>query len=93
MTNAEKFKEVFGFELNTQPFKKDYCIGIYLEECRKHRECGTCPYEFWDEKEYKMKTTRHTFYEDNIKAILECYFTGFKEEIINSACERILEQL
>ena len=31
-------------------------------------------------------------YKDNIKAILECYFTGFKEEIIDSACDRILEQ-
>ena len=29
---------------------------------------------------------------ENIKAILECYFTGFKEEIIDSACNRILEQ-
>lgn len=31
-------------------------------------------------------------YKENIRAILECYFTGFKEEIINSACDRILEQ-
>lgn len=29
---------------------------------------------------------------DNITAILECYFTGFKKEIIDSACNRILEQ-
>lgn len=29
---------------------------------------------------------------ENIRAILECYFTGFKEEIIDSACNRILEQ-
>lgn len=29
---------------------------------------------------------------ENIKAILECYFTGFKDEIIESACNRILEQ-
>lgn len=27
-----------------------------------------------------------------IEAILECYFTGFKEEIIDSACNRILDQ-
>lgn len=90
MTNAEKFKEVFGFKLNTQPFIRDYCIAEGTEECIKHRECGTCPYEFWDEKEYNPKTA---FYEDNIMAILECYFTGFKEEIIKSACDRILEQL
>lgn len=31
-------------------------------------------------------------YKENIRAILECYFTGFKEEIIDSACNRILEQ-
>lgn len=31
-------------------------------------------------------------YKENIKAILECYFPGFKEEIIDSACSRILEQ-
>jgi len=28
---------------------------------------------------------------ENITAILECYFTGFKKEIIDSACNRILE--
>lgn len=31
-------------------------------------------------------------HKENITAILECYFTGFKKEIINSACDRILEQ-
>ena len=31
-------------------------------------------------------------HKENITAILECYFTGFKEEIIDSACNRILEQ-
>lgn len=31
-------------------------------------------------------------HKENITAILECYFTGFKEEIIDSACSRILEQ-
>lgn len=31
-------------------------------------------------------------YRENITAILECYFTGFKKEIIDSACNRILEQ-
>lgn len=29
---------------------------------------------------------------ENITVILECYFTGFKKEIIDSACNRILEQ-
>jgi len=31
-------------------------------------------------------------YKENITAILECYFAGFKKEIIDSACNRILEQ-
>lgn len=31
-------------------------------------------------------------HKENITAILECYFTGFKEEIIDSACNRVLEQ-
>lgn len=31
-------------------------------------------------------------YKENIRAILECHFTGFKEDIIDSACNRILEQ-
>ena len=31
-------------------------------------------------------------HKENIRAILECHFAGFKEEIIDSACNRILEQ-
>lgn len=31
-------------------------------------------------------------YKENIKAILELYFTGYKEEIIDSACDRIVDQ-
>ena len=31
-------------------------------------------------------------YKENIMAILECNFAGFKKEIIESACNRILEQ-
>lgn len=30
-------------------------------------------------------------YKENIKAILECCFAGFKQEIIEAACNRILE--
>lgn len=30
-------------------------------------------------------------YKENIKAILECCFAGFKQEIIEGACNRILE--
>ena len=31
-------------------------------------------------------------HKENLIAILECYFSGFKKEIIDSACDRILEQ-
>lgn len=31
-------------------------------------------------------------HKENIMAILECYFGGFKKGIIDSACNRILEQ-
>ena len=31
-------------------------------------------------------------HKENIRAILECYFTGFKKEIIDSACNRIIDQ-
>lgn len=31
-------------------------------------------------------------YKENIRAILECNFNGFKDEIIDAACDRILEQ-
>ena len=41
-----------------------------------------------NEDEGGAKTTN----KENITAILEHYFTGFKEEIIDSACNRILEQ-
>ena len=30
---------------------------------------------------------------ENITAILECYFPGFKKEIIDSACNRIIQEL
>lgn len=30
---------------------------------------------------------------ENIRAILECYFAGFKEEIIDDCCNRICYQL
>ena len=40
----------------------------------------------------RRKVCERMTYKENITAILECYFTGFKKEIIDSACNRILEQ-
>ena len=48
-------------------------------------------YELLDMVEPKESEAGMT-YKENITAILECYFTGFKKEIIDSACNRILEQ-
>lgn len=31
-------------------------------------------------------------HKENITAILECFFSGYKEELIEEACNRILEQ-
>lgn len=31
-------------------------------------------------------------HKENITTILECYFAGFKKEIVDSACNRILMQ-
>ena len=55
MTNAEKFKEVFGFELNTYAFHHDYCVGKNLEICSMVVTCMECPYENWGDKEYEPK--------------------------------------
>ena len=47
MTNAEKFKEVFGFKANT-----NLC---YMPEdiiCPLNSDCDNCPYDKWLEEEY-----------------------------------------
>jgi hypothetical protein len=67
MTNAEKFKEVFGFELNTEPFIEDYCIATddyWSETCPT---CANCSYGNWWNQEYKKPccgTCRHHHFED-----------------------------
>ena len=49
MTNAEKFKEVFGFELNEND---SGCDGF---KCTYIGHCQDCPnYGFWD-KEYTSR--------------------------------------
>ena len=48
MTNAEKFKEVFGFTPNKN------CVGA-PKICEEMGEeaCGKCPFDDWWDKEYK----------------------------------------
>ena len=46
MTNREKFKEVYGFELEGSP-----CVAPE-KICDHYGECGRCPFQGWWEKEY-----------------------------------------
>ena len=57
MTNAEKFKEVCGFELNTAAFSIVYCINKNKKNVCRVRElsCDNCPYEDWENKQYEPK--------------------------------------
>ena len=46
-----------------------------------------------DKSALKERAYRIMTMEQNIKSILECFFTGFKEEIIEHATKRIMEQI
>lgn len=46
MTNREKFKEVYGFELEGSP-----CVAPE-KVCDHYGECGRCPFKGWWDKEY-----------------------------------------
>ena len=52
MTNAEKFKEVFGFELDERT-----CI-IPRKYCIIQDSCKDCTYDNWQDKEYKNKENK-----------------------------------
>ena len=67
MTNAEKFKEVFGFELCYGGKSYDYCIGEYSEVCKQRASCRGCPCEDWGNQEYKNPccgNCKHHVFED-----------------------------
>lgn len=66
MTNAEKFKEVFGFEMNTQtdyycPFNSTRCTNL---------PCDDCIDEFWS-SEYNGTPTIPLSVIEKIKAEIE----------------------
>lgn len=48
MTNAEKFKEVFGFEV----IKASCPLKISCGDCKYNNKLPDCSYNFWNE-EYK----------------------------------------
>ena len=50
MTNAEKFKEVFGVEVYG-----GFCPNIEREQCIMHDSCLDCPSYEWTEQEYTGK--------------------------------------
>ena len=58
MTNAEKFKEVFGVVPSTK-----YCPIVYLEDCKKckgyFKYIGCCGSDWWN-SEYKEKTDENS---------------------------------
>jgi hypothetical protein len=45
MTNREKFKEVYGFELEGSP-----CVAPE-KVCDHYGECGRCPFKGWWDKD------------------------------------------
>ena len=52
MTNREKFKEVYGFELEGSP-----CVAPE-KVCDHYGECGRCPFKGWWDKEYLPEVKR-----------------------------------
>ena len=50
MTNAEKFKEVFGVEIYG-----GFCPHIESERCIMCERCDECPHYNWNEQEYTGK--------------------------------------
>ena len=53
MTNAEKFREVFGIEIDEIPI--DPCDMFHNSICMNH-ECDDCPaWHFWEKEYNKVK--------------------------------------
>ena len=55
MTNAEKFKEVFGFSMNT-----DLCQAPYPVEVCPDIECKDCGWNTWHNQEYTGKLPEYS---------------------------------
>ena len=55
MNNSEKFKEVFGFELNPEPYKNDIYCPFNSTKCGD-LPCDDCIKTFW-QSEYKEPKT------------------------------------
>lgn len=88
MTNAEKFKEIFGYTIDTM-FPDGPCTIIDHAICVNHEEnCETCElHNFWD-KEYtegnQIKFTEENFWRilTNFKIVVNHRFYPSKDEYI-----------
>ncbi len=59
MTNKEKFKEIFGYEANTDECPI-YCISNVEGECPySNRASDVCSPGYWWDAEYKETTTKN----------------------------------
>jgi hypothetical protein len=59
MTNAEKFKEVFGidFEYNLENVCPRPHTGVCYYDDDGDEDCDTCVYEYWENNEYQGEPT------------------------------------
>jgi hypothetical protein len=73
MTNAEKFKEVFGidFEYNLENVCPRPHTGVCYYDDDGDEDCDTCVYEYWENNEYQGEPTIPLSVIENIKAEIE----------------------
>lgn len=69
MTNAEKYKEVFGFNLNIQAFSEGDICPFVSEKCRE-LPCPDCINNYW-QSDYQGEPTIPLSVIEKIKAEIE----------------------
>ena len=71
MTNAEKFKEVFGFEINEEVCctNTKHCPECFLDSWRHKEKAIGCTESFW-QSEYKEPNNTFVFGQKNKVALL-----------------------
>ena len=84
LCNLKLFQNIDGTWLTAQD-DIGVSITIKMSDLNDFVHCENLDHNSrWKESEEKMT------YKENITAILECCFAGFKQEIIEAACNRIL---
>ena len=56
MTNAEKFREVFGFTPRKKTTTKEIACLAPQKVCDEFEECIGCPFLGWWNREYKAES-------------------------------------